>query len=257
MPREVARNTVILFTSDHGDYAGAHGLVSGKVATGYDEALRVPLIVVDPTGRFTGDIDVMRTQLTSSVDFLPLIVSLGHNGSTKWIRGDLAKLYGSRYRLDMIPLLRSSRARGRPYVLFATDETLPGYYNFLGAPIHVTGVRTEDAKLCLYANWRKHTTDIVVDHTMEVEFYDYSTEGGRLEIDNTPDDFRATRLRKLLLRDLIPHELRAPLPRSLRAPQAVSERHLIAYVDMLDSLTGDQWAEGAALSIVGYGLNVP
>lgn len=59
------------------------------------------------------------------------------------------------------------------------------------------------------------------------------------------------------VRDLIPHELRAPLPRSLRAPQAVSERHLIAYVDMLDSLTGDQWAEGAALSIVGYGLNVP
>ena len=70
--------------------------MSGKVGTGYDEAVRVPLIVMDPTGRFTGDIDMVRTQLTSSVDFLPLIVSLGHNGSTKWMRGDLAKLYGRR-----------------------------------------------------------------------------------------------------------------------------------------------------------------
>lgn len=257
MPRDVARNTVIVFTSDHGEYAGAHGLVSGKVGSGYDEALHVPLIVVDPTGRFTGDIDVVRTQLTSSVDFLPLIVSLGHNGSTKWIRGDLRSLYGPRYRLDMIPLLRSNRARGRPHVLFATDETLPSYYNFVNAPIHVTGVRTEDAKLCLYANWRQHTTDIVADDTMEMEFYDYSTEGGRLELDNTPGDRRATRLRNRLLRDLIPHELRAPLPRGLRGPQGASQQHLIAYLDLLDTLTGDQWAEGAARSIVGYGLNVP
>jgi hypothetical protein len=59
------------------------------------------------------------------------------------------------------------------------------------------------------------------------------------------------------LRDLIPHELRATLPRSLRAPQAVSQQHLIAYLDLLDTLTDDQWREGAALSIVGYGLNVP
>ena len=70
---------------------------------------------------------------------------------------------------------------------------------------------------------------------MEVEYYDYSTEGGRLEIDNTPDDRQATRLRNRLLRDLIPHELRATLPRALRAPQAVSQQHLIAYLDLLDT----------------------
>ena len=57
LPRQVADNTVIVFTSDHGEYAGAHGFVSGKAATCYEEVFNVPLIVFDPTGRFTGDID--------------------------------------------------------------------------------------------------------------------------------------------------------------------------------------------------------
>jgi arylsulfatase A-like enzyme len=257
MPRDVARDTIILFTSDHGEYAGAHGLVSGKVATGYDEALRVPLIVVDPTGRFTGDIDIVRTQLTSSVDFLPLIVSLGYNGSRDWMHGGLDKLYGPRHRLDLIRLLRSARAPGRPYVLFATDETIPSYYNYLEAPMHVTGVRTEDAKLCIYANWRKGTTDIVVDDTLEVEYYDYSTEGGRAEVDSTPDDPRAKGLLKRLLKDLIPDQLRAPLPPRLRGPQALTHEHLVAYLDLLDGLTDEEWRNGAAISLLGYGLNVP
>ncbi len=46
LPPAVAQNTIIVLTSDHGDYAGAHGFLSGKVATCYDEMLRIPLILV-------------------------------------------------------------------------------------------------------------------------------------------------------------------------------------------------------------------
>jgi hypothetical protein len=46
MPREVAQNTVIPPRTT--GVRGAHGLVSSKVGTGYDEAVRVPLIVMDP-----------------------------------------------------------------------------------------------------------------------------------------------------------------------------------------------------------------
>lgn len=55
MPPAVAANTIVMFSSDHGDYAGAHGMVSGKSGTFYDECVRVPFIVCDPSGRFTND----------------------------------------------------------------------------------------------------------------------------------------------------------------------------------------------------------
>lgn len=49
---QVAANTIVVFTSDHGEYAGSHGL-RGKGAGVYEEAIRVPLIVNDPRGRLT------------------------------------------------------------------------------------------------------------------------------------------------------------------------------------------------------------
>jgi arylsulfatase A-like enzyme len=49
---KVAANTVIVFTSDHGDYAGSHGL-HGKGGAVYDESTRVPLYVHDPRGHLS------------------------------------------------------------------------------------------------------------------------------------------------------------------------------------------------------------
>ena len=46
----VAANTVIVFTSDHGEYGASHGL-RGKGAGAYEEAIRVPLIVKDLRGK--------------------------------------------------------------------------------------------------------------------------------------------------------------------------------------------------------------
>ena len=45
----MAANTVIVFTSDHGEYGGSHGL-RGKGAGAYEEAIRVPLLVKDNRG---------------------------------------------------------------------------------------------------------------------------------------------------------------------------------------------------------------
>jgi arylsulfatase A-like enzyme len=252
---EVAQNTVIIFTSDHGDYASAHGFVSGKTGTFYDEAVRVPLIVSDPSGRFTGDISIVRDQLTSSADFLPLIVSLGYNGSRKWLKGELAQIYKSRH--DMVPMLRSAKAPGREYVLFATDETISTYYNFLNASSHIVGIRTKAGKLGIYANWQSGTTNIVFDDTLELEFYDYSTPGGVAETDNRPNDPRAKGLYNRLVHDLIPRELQAPLPGNLQKFQAASKERLLDYLQFLDGLSEQQWLDGAATTILGYGLNVP
>jgi arylsulfatase A-like enzyme len=233
LPRQVAENTVIVFTSDHGEYAGAHGFVSGKAGSCYEEVFNVPLIVFDPTGRFTGDIETIRAGLTSSVDVLRMLVSLGHNGSQSWLTGGLADIYGQ--RLNLLPMLQSAGAPGRPYVVFTTDEPTPTVYNFNNSPGHVIGLRTPDAKLGVYAQWLPGTTDIDLD-TRQLEYYDYQTPEGRLEIDNRNNDPAAFALLRALLTNVLPNELRAPLPSAFIPVQDEAKRRYLRYVDIIDTL---------------------
>ena len=235
LPASVQNNTVIVFMSDHGEYAGAHGFVSGKVGTLYDEAYHVPLIVVDPSGRFTADIGTPRKGLTSSVDILPLLVSLGYGGSRSWLTGTLGQIYAERH--DLLPMLQSSQAAGRDYVLLATDDSGIPYYNFNQSPLHLIGVRTQELKFGIYANWQGNTAQIANDSTLETEFYDYATAGGQAELDNistiNPSDPRIPQLEQLLLGDLIPNVLRAPLPGALGVAQNLSKVAYLAYAALI------------------------
>lgn len=245
LPPAVASNTIIVLTSDHGDFSGAHGFVSGKAGTCYEEIFKVPLIVADPTGQFTGDIDTIRNQLTSSIDLVPLLVSLGHNGSRDWITGDLAALYGGRH--DMLPLLRSAQAPGRPYIVFTTDELVPAKYTFNNPKFHLVGLITDNAKLGVYAHWLPATTTIDMS-SIEIEFYDYKTPGGLAELDNIPNDPRARAMLQRLLNDIIPNELQAPLPSSFSRAQTVARDKYLIYAALVDTL--------GALDILDTGLIV-
>jgi arylsulfatase A-like enzyme len=140
VPKELLSNTVFVFASDHGEYAGAHGLLSGKLGTAYEEAINIPLIVTDPSGRFASKIDTPRTQFVSSVDPAPMLVTLGNNGSLSWQKGRLKEIYSE--RLNVVPVLSNPGAAGRSHVLFATDEIVPNAMNYLKAPTHVLAVRT-------------------------------------------------------------------------------------------------------------------
>jgi arylsulfatase len=73
----MADKTIIVFTADHGEHAGAHGL-SGKGATGYREQLNVPFVLSHP--RFPGD---KRCQaVTSHVDIATTLISLAGGQSS-------------------------------------------------------------------------------------------------------------------------------------------------------------------------------
>ena len=253
LPAEVARNTVIVFCADHGEYAGAHGFVAGKVGGCYEEPFHIPLIVVDPGGRFTGDIDIPRTGLTSSVDMLTFLVSLGYNGSRAWMTGALAEIYGQRH--DMIAMLQSASAPGRPYVLLATDEIVPGYFLYDSPlPLHVAAIRTQHAKLGTYSTWHPATGRIEPAST-QLEFYDYSTPEGMLELANTPQDPRVQPLLNLLLNDLIPNELRAPLPGPYGAAQTVSKTLYLLFQALLLNLpgSGSTSATSDLRDLLGFG----
>ena len=67
------QNTVVVFTSDHGDLLGAHDGMHQKWYQTYDEALRVPLIFSNPV-LFPGPGE--RHNLTSHVDLLPTLLGL-------------------------------------------------------------------------------------------------------------------------------------------------------------------------------------
>ncbi len=69
----MADDTIVVFTSDHGDLLGAHGGMQQKWANAYDEALRVPMIVSGPgVAPSAGGI----TMPTSHVDLIPTLMGL-------------------------------------------------------------------------------------------------------------------------------------------------------------------------------------
>jgi len=225
VPEDQLSNTVFVMASDHGEYAGAHGFLSGKIGTVYEEAWNVPLIIFDPSGRFTRGTDIPRTQLASSVDVAPMLVTLGNRGSRSWMTGDYETIYGE--RLDLVDILRDPAAAGRDHVLFATDEIIPHAMNYLLAPTHVLGVRTADAKLGTYSHWLPGTTRI--DRaTMQIDFYDYSTEAGRAETESRPQDPRAQVLLDRLLNQYVPQQMAASLPPPLqRASSRARDEYLV------------------------------
>jgi arylsulfatase A-like enzyme len=69
----MAEDTVVVFTSDHGDLVGAHGGLMQKWYNAYDEAIRVPLLVRGPGIAAAPDgVHIP----TSHVDLLPTLLGL-------------------------------------------------------------------------------------------------------------------------------------------------------------------------------------
>jgi arylsulfatase A-like enzyme len=172
-----ASNTIVIFLSDHGEYAGSHGLHT-KGWAAYDESIRVPFNVQFP--KQTGLTEM--NQMCCAVDFFGLICDLATNGIGQWKvqYPDLSKrqsmwsfLYNnsSETRLAPAPL-------GLPYILHTFDEFGPSKENPLSHIVclrtsHDPNSATSGAKLAFYWEWAKCTT--YPDSTPpESEFYDYA-----------------------------------------------------------------------------------
>jgi uncharacterized sulfatase len=77
-------NTIVIFTSDHGDMLTAHGMVYKMNRCGYQELANVPLILRVPGVTKFGS--VVRS-LTSSVDILPTLIELFDLPQTEGLQG--------------------------------------------------------------------------------------------------------------------------------------------------------------------------
>jgi arylsulfatase A-like enzyme len=215
---EVAVNTVIVFTSDHGEYLASHGL-RGKGAGAYEEAIRVPLIVKDPRGLVTGSPAKVRNQLSASVDVAPLLLTIA-SGSDAWRREEHYAHIARRG--DLAKILADPQAPGRQHVLHATDEIVTEFAiepYAAQAPLHVTAIRTPRAKYATYSHWREGSIE-ALPAGREDELYDYRTHVGRLEVENSAGSSPLEEGLDATLSEAVARELHEPLPPRLHTARA-------------------------------------
>jgi arylsulfatase A-like enzyme len=130
-------DTVVIFTSDHGEMGLSHGGLRQKMYNFYEETLRVPLVFSNPTlfprRRTT-------SAMVSHVDLLPTLASLF--GAPRSARGQWQGVDYSR-------VVRNPRSRGRQdYVVFTFDDhpqTLKGF-------TRIVSIRERRYKLAKYWN---------------------------------------------------------------------------------------------------------
>ena len=77
--KDLTKDTMIVFTSDHGDYLGDHWL--GEKELFHDASARVPLIVVDPSPQADATRGQVSHDLVEAIDLLPTFVD--------WYGGDV------------------------------------------------------------------------------------------------------------------------------------------------------------------------
>lgn len=158
---KLADNTVVIFSSDNGYYLGEHGL--GDKRSGYDESMRIPMIVRYPK---LGKKGVALDQMALNVDLAPTLLDFAGVPIPKEMHGRSWK-----------PLLEGKHAdwRNAFFYCYFYERNFP-------TPT-VTAVRTDKAKLVKYPG---------KDEWTEV----FDLEKDPYEIHNLAKDPAAAMLRK-------------------------------------------------------------
>jgi arylsulfatase A-like enzyme len=121
------QNTIVVFTSDHGELAGAHGGQIEKWCGAYQEATHIPAIISSPL--VNGDKTMRTVQChTTHVDWVPTLLGLAgydendRQALAKFIQGhDVKPLAGE----DLSPVIRgTANETERRGVLFVSDDNI-------------------------------------------------------------------------------------------------------------------------------------
>ena len=108
-------DTIVVFTSDHGEYLGAHGL-RGKGVSGYREASAIPMMVYSPGGPK----GTTSEALISLIDLVPTLLGLAG--------------------VDTSPIIESARLAGRDLSAEATGQSGSGPRARDGLLLHWTSL---------------------------------------------------------------------------------------------------------------------
>ncbi|HEV7766555.1 MAG TPA: sulfatase-like hydrolase/transferase, partial [Thermoanaerobaculia bacterium] len=132
MKSRFADDTIIVFTSDHGEMLGAHGGMHQKWYQAYEETIHVPLII---TGRPVTESARSVDGFTSHADLLPTLLGLAGIDAEETAR-EVAKSHGETRRLVGRDL--SSAVRGEsdvppePIYFMTLDDVAQGLSQITG-----------------------------------------------------------------------------------------------------------------------------
>jgi arylsulfatase A-like enzyme len=131
----IAEDTMIIFTSDHGDYLGDHWM--GEKELFHDASARIPLIVVDPDPQADATRGRKSSALVEAIDVVPTILDFFGGTSVPHI------LEGK----SLLPLLHGETDKLRDFAVSEYDYSLRDVRKRLG-------VEVKDAKLTMLFDGR-------------------------------------------------------------------------------------------------------
>ena len=135
-------NTIVIFTTDHGDMVAAHGMVWKWDHCGYEELLHIPLIMRVPGLTCPGS---AISALTSNIDILPTLLELAEVDQRPGIQGR-----------SMLPLLSGEQNSFRQHVFCDSSDM---------------NITTYDGRWKYVLNWNPRDID---------ELYDLGSDPGEM-----------------------------------------------------------------------------
>jgi arylsulfatase A-like enzyme len=130
--KNLAENTVIIFTSDHGDMFGDHHIIL-KGTLHYEGCIRVPLVINDPRNAVSG----IASALVGSIDIGPTILDLAGVDTYEGMQGQSLK-----------PTLDDCQAEVHEALLIEDDY--PNDILRTGMPTRMRTVITKNARYTRY-----------------------------------------------------------------------------------------------------------
>jgi arylsulfatase A-like enzyme len=185
-------NTVIVFTSDHGDYLGDHWL--GEKDLFHEASIRLPLLIVDPSPEADATRGMVESRFVESIDLAATFLDLAGG------KPQPHKIEGR----SLLPLIYGQNvANWRDYTVCEVDYSGRGARQLLGLePFDCRGymIRTEQWKYILWEGFPPQLFDLVND---PAEFRDLGREPAYEAVRRELHEALFTWLRKRQIRTVI------------------------------------------------------
>ncbi|SEB96794.1 Arylsulfatase A [Rhizobiales bacterium GAS191] len=130
------KDTLIIFTSDHGEQLGDHYLL-GKIGY-FDESFRIPLVVKDP--RDQGEAGRIEEAFTESIDVMPTIID--------WLGGEVPRACDGR---SLLPFMCGGKPGDWRDALHYEYDFRDVFYS---QPERELGISMDEASLCVIQDER-------------------------------------------------------------------------------------------------------
>lgn len=189
-------NTIVIFTSDHGELLGSHGLYQ-KWFQAYEEAIHIPLIISSP---LFSNAHRNVSQMTSHIDILPTIIDMA-GCNIDILRTGLSKDFKLPVKVpgsSIYDLVKGLAAPERPIYFYTEDNPTkgPNQVNVLGVSYDAIGgancvetvINSINGKTWKYSRYYPKILEGPVPPDQPKNFELYNITDDYLELNNLATD---------------------------------------------------------------------